>query len=156
MSPRAHARPIAALVVVTVLAAGLLVASPAPAATPADVRYANQVHERVNDVRAGQDRVRLQKHRCLQRFAAKQAQAMARRRQLFHQDLGRVLRACDLRQVGENVAVGPLTPRQQVQQWMDSPPHQANILRRSYRVTGVAARRAGGTWWVAQVFGRRA
>ena len=39
---------------------------------------------------------------------------------------------------------------------MHSEGRRANILSRDYRLVAVAARRgAGGTWYVAQVFGRR-
>jgi uncharacterized protein YkwD len=43
-------------------------------------------------------------------------------------------------EIGENLAWGTgtlSTPRGAVQSWMDSPPHRANILKRSYRELGV-------------------
>ncbi len=43
--------------------------------------------------------------------------------------------------LGENLAWGSgelATPRQIVQAWMDSPGHRANILRRGFRVVGIA------------------
>lgn len=143
------------LLAVAVIVTGALLASPAPAATPAEVKYGNKVHQRVNDVRDNHDLVRLKKNKCLQRFANKQAEKMARDKELVHQDLGKILDACDLRRVGENLVAGPGTPGQQVKVWMGSPPHRANILRKSFRITGVAARKSGGVWWVAQVFGRK-
>ena len=80
---------------------------------------------------------------------------MANQRRLFHQDLGRIQRACGVGFVGENVARGNITANQMVGLWMNSPGHRSNILFRQYRLTGVGARRGGGQWWAAQVFGRK-
>jgi uncharacterized protein YkwD len=38
---------------------------------------------------------------------------------------------------------------------MRSPGHRVNILQPKYRQMSIAARRAGGVWYVAQVFGRK-
>jgi len=143
------------LLVVAVIATGALVASPAPAATPAATKYATKVHQRVNTIRANHGLVRLKKNKCLQRHAAKQAARMAKQRRIFHQDLTKIQEACRMGWVGENVATGNLPPKQIVRMWMNSSGHRANILRKQFRLTGVAARKAGGRWWVAQVFGRR-
>ena len=112
---------------VGVTAAVALSAAPAPAATPAGARYAASVQRIVNDVRADHDRAGLRRNACLQRFANRQANAMAEQRRLFHQDLGRVLRQCGLRAVAENVAVGPRGPRSTVRTWMGSAGHRANM-----------------------------
>ena len=144
------------MLAVAVIVTGALVASPAPAATPAETTYGKKVHQRVNTVRANHDLKRLRKNACLQRFANRQAEAMAKQKRLFHQDLGRIQEACGVGWVGENVIAGSGTPRQQVKRWMKSADHRANILRKQFRITGVAARRSGGVWWVAQVFGRKA
>jgi uncharacterized protein YkwD len=37
-------------------------------------------------------------------------------------------------------------------QWMDSPPHRANILSPDYRVTGLGIYRDGQRIWATQVF----
>jgi uncharacterized protein YkwD len=131
-----------------------LTAAPAPAATPGEVKNSNKIFKRVNDQRENHDRRALNRNKCLQRFANRQAQRMANQRRMFHQDLGPILNACGLRAVGENVAYtsGPATSV--VGAWMRSPDHRANILGR-YRITGVAVRRGGGYWWAAQVFGRK-
>lgn len=94
---------------------------------------------------------------CLQRFAARQAAVMAARRQIFHQDLGPVLRGCGLRMAGENVAAGFASGRGVVRNgWMRSAGHRHNILDSRFQTVRVAARRgANGVWYVAQVFGRR-
>ena len=76
---------------------------------------------------------------------------------MYHQDLGPVMDGCGLSNAGENVAYGYPSGRAVVRRgWMHSEGHRANILSRDYRLVAVAARRDdGGTWYVAQVFGRR-
>jgi uncharacterized protein YkwD len=136
-----------------------LTASPAPAQvaapTPAETTYGTKVFKIVNNIRANHDRVKLKRNDCLQRFANKQARRMANQQRLFHQSLTTIQNTCGVGYVGENVARGNITPRQMVSLWMHSKDHRANILFRKYRITGVAARKAGGQWWVAQVFGRK-
>ncbi len=81
---------------------------------------------------------------------------MANRDQMFHQDLGTVLRTCNLSGVAENVAAGYSTGREAVKAWMHSQYHRENLLEPSYRVLGLAVRRADdGTPYAAQVFGRK-
>jgi uncharacterized protein YkwD len=142
-------------VAVAVVATAALTAAPAPAATPAALKYGTKVFSSINLQRVHHDRAKLQRSKCLQRFANKQAQAMADQQQMFHQDLGRIQRACHVGWVGENVAYGPFAAIGIVQMWMNSPPHKANILSRHFRLTGVAGRWAGGVWWVSQVFGSK-
>lgn len=143
------------LLVVALLSAAALIASPAPAATPSETKYGNKVFTIVNDYRSEHGRAALRRNKCLNRFAAKQAQAMADKGQLFHQDLNKIARACGLGYVGENVVYGAGPAKSTVQMWLQSPPHKKNILNRKYKLTGVAARMGGGYWWVAQVFGRK-
>lgn len=123
----------------------------APATT-----YRKQAVRATNRHRAARHRKRLKSQACLRRMASVQAKRMARKREMFHQDLGTVMRKCGLTMAGENVAYGYTSGRQVVNQgWMRSPGHRANILNRGYRLMGVAAHRGGGRWYVAQVFGRR-
>ena len=143
------------LLAVALAAVVALTAAPAPAATPGEVKYGNKIIKLVNNIRDNHDRVELRKNKCLQRFANRQAARMAKQRRLFHQDLGRIQRACGVGYVGENVARGTISANQMVRLWMNSPGHRANILFREYRLTGVGARKAGGQWWAAQVFGRK-
>lgn len=150
-------RLLTALVTTAFLATGALVSvAPSAHASPA-TEYADQAHRATNKQRAQRDLVRLAKNRCLKRFAAKQASLMASRSDIFHQDLGPILRTCDLSMVGENVAFGFPTGRAVVNRgWMNSPGHRANILQPRYRLMGIAARKNdAGVWFVAQVFGRR-
>jgi uncharacterized protein YkwD len=146
------------LLAVSLVAAAALVASPAPAATPAETKYANKIVERVNDIRANNDRKRLKKNACLKRFAAKRAEYLANHQDtnLPHSPLGPIQKACGVGWVGENLAYGPVAPKQMVKMWMTSTEgHRENILLRQFRLTGVAARKGGGVWWVAQVFGSK-
>jgi len=152
MTNRARVIRLLAVSLATVVA---LTAAPAPAATPAEVRYGNKIIRLVNNIRDSHDRVELRKNKCLQRFANRQAERMATQRRLFHQELGPIQRACGVGYVGENVARGTISAKQMVGLWMNSPGHRANILFRKYRLTGVGARRGGGQWWAAQVFGRK-
>ena len=48
---------------------------------------------------------------CVDRYAEQQAARMAAERRMYHQDLGPILRACNLSAVGENVAYSYLSDR---------------------------------------------
>ncbi len=52
--------------------------------------------------------------------------------------------------VGENIAQGQLTPREAVEDWMNSPGHKANILHKEFNEIGIGLY---GDYWV-QNFGR--
>jgi uncharacterized protein YkwD len=122
----------------------------------AHVRYQRQAHKATNKHRAADGLKELRRTDCVQRFAVRQAKAMAQREARFHQELAPILEACDLRAVGENVAEGYLTGHSVVNNgWMNSPGHRANILNPTYRLMGIGARKgADGRWYVSQVFGR--
>lgn len=133
-----------------------LQAPPAQAASPAAERYAKAAMRATNAVRADHGVRPVRVNTCLKRMAARQAKRMAARRAIYHQDLGVVLRACDLSMVGENVAAGYRSGKGVVRSgWMRSPGHRRNLLDPAFGKVGIAARRAGGRWYVAQVFGRR-
>ena len=144
---RALAAAVAALVV--------LVGNPVPAQAITAGDYAGGAFRATNDRRAAHDLRRLTRGDCVQDYARRQAIRMANQRRMFHQDLGRVLRACNLVAVGENVAYGYPSGRATVRAWMNSPGHRANILNGAYRHMGLAARKSNGVWYVAQVFGKR-
>jgi uncharacterized protein YkwD len=144
-------RVLATVVVALVLA----LAAPATAATP-EQKYAGAAHSATNQERRQEGLKALKQHACLRTFAVRQAKKMATRREIFHQDLGPILRRCDLRSVGENVAYGFSTGRSVVKDgWMESEGHRANILNRGFRLEAIGARKAGGSWYVAQVFGSK-
>ncbi|WP_162598565.1 CAP domain-containing protein [Nocardioides gilvus] len=151
------ASALATTLTVGLLAFGLsaLTAAPAQAASPAS-KYGTAAEKATNRQRAKHDRVKLKASKCLKRYAKSHARKMARKRAIWHQDLGKVLSACDMRMVGENVAAGYRTGRSVVNQgWMKSPGHRENILRREYRRSEVAAVKGeDGRWYAAQLFGR--
>lgn len=149
-----------AIVALLVTAAALTGLAPGPSgavvASP-ESTYAAAAVRATNNARAENDRRALRVSDCLRGFAVRQAAAMAESGSMYHQDLGPVLDGCRLSTAGENVAYGYPSGRAVVRRgWMHSEGHRANILSREYRLVAVAARRdAGGTWYVAQVFGRR-
>ncbi|HEY0889922.1 MAG TPA: CAP domain-containing protein [Nocardioides sp.] len=132
----------------------LFAASPAQAGAGS---YAETAERATNAVRVQHGVRRAKGSDCLRRYAVRQAAKMAARRTIYHQDLGAVLRGCDLSYAGENVAVGFGTGRSVVRQgWMRSAGHRRNILDPRFRKVEVAARKGSdGQWYVAQVFGRR-
>jgi uncharacterized protein YkwD len=60
--------------------------------------------------------------------------------------------------LGENIAAGQRSPEEVVQEWMESPEHRENILKRSYHEIGIGFASEGhssfGRYWV-QEFGAR-
>jgi len=151
--------PHAALAVIITALTTFALAPPLPAqaATPA-ATYAHDAFVATNHQRVRHDRVRLTRSDCLQGFARRQARRMARKEEMYHQDLQKVLDACHLRRVGENVAYGFSSGRSVVDDgWMRSKDHRANILDRRFRRMAIAARKgADGRWYVSQVLGRAA
>ena len=145
--------PILAVVVLL----SLLAPAPAQAGTP-ESRYGAKAVLATNKARADADLRELGVNKCLKRFAVRQAKAMAAQEEMYHQDLGPIMEECGLSNVGENVAYGYPTGRAVVWQgWMQSDGHRANILSRDFRLVAVAGRRSDdGTWYAAQVFGRKA
>jgi uncharacterized protein YkwD len=129
--------------------------APAQAATAEG--YQAAAVRATNAARTAHHLHRLRTDSCLQRHAAAQARRMAAQRRMFHQVIGVPLRACHVRSIGENVAVGYATGRGVVRNgWMKSPPHRANILRRQFRLVAVGARKGGdGRWYVSQLLARR-
>ena len=139
-----------AAVLVSLLLPGAAEASPAS-------EYAAKAVAATNAAREANDRKAFKVDECLRGFAVKQARKMAAAGEIFHQDLGAIMDECGLVTTGENVAYGYPTGRKVVNKgWMRSDGHRANILNPDFKLVAVAARRdEGGTWFVAQVFGRR-
>ena len=119
------------------------------------VRYQRQAHRATNKQRTAIGLIALRRQDCVQRFAIRQAKAMAAREEMYHQQLQPILDKCGLSATGENVAYGFATGRVVVTQgWMKSAGHRANILNPVYRVMGIGARKGDdGLWYVSQVFG---
>jgi uncharacterized protein YkwD len=143
------------LVVPAALLATLLVPGTAEAGPASE--YAAKAVEATNVAREANDRRAFKVDQCLRGFAVKQARKMAAAGKIFHQDLGAIMAECGLVTTGENVAYGYPTGRSVVNQgWMRSEGHRANILNAGFKLVAVAARRdENGTWYAAQVFGRR-
>ena len=121
----------------------------------ASATYEKAVYANTDAQRVKHDRVKLRLSRCLDDFAERQARRMAEQQRLYHQNLGPILRKCNLRMVGENVAYGYPTGKAAVNAWMRSPGHRANLLEKSFRLDGVGAVKGkDGRWYVAQVLGR--
>ena len=131
-------------------------AAPAEAKTPAG-KYAQQAFTATNANRTHNGLKELKPNDCLKHAAVQQAKAMAAQEQMFHQDLGAVLRSCHLNTAGENVAYGYPSGRSVVNDgWMNSEGHRTNILSSSFRLMGIGARKGhDGRWYVSQVFGRK-
>jgi uncharacterized protein YkwD len=142
--------PVVALVLTAALWPAAAQAGPASDYAAAAVTATNQARE-------ANGRTDLKVDDCLHDFALKQARAMANAGEIYHQDLGAIMDTCHLVAAGENVAYGYPTGRSVVNEgWMKSDGHRANILSRSFKLVAVAARRDdSGTWYAAQVFGRR-
>jgi uncharacterized protein YkwD len=150
-------RPLLLTAVLSASPVALLVAFPATAEAGPASDYARAAVRATNAARVEHDRRPLRVVDCLQDFARRQAGAMARQERMFHQDLGPMMERCHLVSAGENVAYGYPTGRSVVNRgWMEFDGHRANILSRGFRLVAVAARRDDdGTWYAAQVFGRR-
>ena len=127
-----------------------------PASASVSATYENDAIAQTNFERAQRDRVKLKKSRCLDRFAEKQARAMAAGHGMYHQSMKTILDECHLSQVGENVAFGYTSGRAVVDAWMHSPDHERNLLNSRHRVIGLGAcQGSDGYWYVSQVFGRK-
>ena len=150
-------RIVALLASLTMLVATGAASAPAQAQTPAG-KYAQQAFAATNANRTHNGVKALKASDCLKRAAVRQAKAMAQQEQIFHQDLGPLMRQCKLNTAGENVAYGYRTGKSVVNDgWMNSEGHRDNILNPSFRLMGIGARKGhDGRWYVAQVFGRRA
>lgn len=141
------------------LTAGLMAGVGAPqaaAATDAAREYGRHAFVASNQARDNHDRGRVRQGDCLEKYAERQARRMAAREKIWHQNLRRILRDCNMNRVGENVAAGFRNGRSVVRRgWMKSSGHRANILDGRFRRMEVAARKGDdGRWYVAQVFGR--
>ena len=127
-----------------------------PASSSVSATYENSTIAHSNSERARRCRVTLTKSTCLDRFAERQARAMAARRSMYHQSMKPILDICRLGQVGENVAFGYTSGKAVVKAWMQSPDHKRNLLNSRHRVIGLGAYQdTDGYWYVSQVVGRR-
>lgn len=155
---RPAARWIALLASIMLIGLGLVVGGPISAAEAAHgAKYEKSAARHTNAERTSRGLVKLRWSSCLDRYAEAQAMRMAQRQSLQHQSLGPILRHCNLRSTGENIAVGYPSGKSVTRAWMNSPHHRENILRKEYRNYGLGAYKdSHGRWWVSHVFGRKA
>jgi uncharacterized protein YkwD len=151
-------RLVALLATAVVLVGTAAAPAQAQGQTRRELRYERQVFAATNGNRSANGVSALRLNDCLNHAAVRQATAMAQREQIFHQDLGRVLRKCKLNTAGENVASGYRSGVSVVNGgWMHSEGHRANILNPSFTLIGIGARLGhNGRWYVSQVFGHKA
>ncbi|WP_286930117.1 MULTISPECIES: CAP domain-containing protein [Aeromicrobium] len=139
------------------VALALVVVPAAPQASAmSNATFGKKLHQQTNTSRAFRDIKKLKYQKCIDRYAQRQANRMAKKRKIYHQDLGPILRACDLSRVGENVATGFTSPKANVKAWLKSPGHRRNMLNRKYTRLGIGVAKAGGRTYTVQVFGRPA
>jgi uncharacterized protein YkwD len=142
-------------VAATLCALSTTLIAPGAHASRADV-YEDQIVIVTNNQRTAHDLLPLRPDPCLASFAQRQAERMAENKRIFHQDLGSILRRCDLSTVGENVAYGYADGRAVVSDgWMRSAGHRENILNATFRLMSVGAVQRNGRWYTAQVLGAR-
>ena len=129
----------------------------AASALPATAEYGEGAFSATNARRVDHDLDKLKHAPCLEKLAARHARRMARQERIWHQDLTKVLDACDMTFVGENVAVGFSSGSDVVNEgWMRSKLHRKNILEKDFRLGEVIARKGDdGRWYACQLFGRR-
>jgi uncharacterized protein YkwD len=156
--PRGLGARLLCCVVVSVALAGQPGSTQAARARSEAGDYAQRAYAATNVERRAADLDALAPQKCLDKAAGRQAKAMAATEHMFHQDIRKLLGACGLSMVGENVAFGYLDGTSVVRDgWMKSPGHRANILNPAFTLMGIGARKGhNGRWYVSQVFGDRA
>lgn len=141
---------------VAVASAVLLVGTVGPAAAVTSGEFQNDAVSATNAERTSRGIEAVSAHKCLQKYAVKQARKQAAQERMFHQNLTPIMKKCGMNHVGENVAYGFDSGEEVVAAWMKSSGHRANILDSTFELIGLAARQSDdGTWYVSQVFGRK-
>lgn len=131
--------------ILVVLVAALALAAPAGAASTAGLTTAERaLLSEMNSVRAGHGLPGLRIDWRLQRAARSHSAAMIRQDFFSHGAFSQRMRASGARGpvFGENLAWGTGSrgsARAMVSQWLASPAHRANLLRRGFARVGVAA-----------------
>lgn len=143
---------------------GLVGSSPASAGPSQADRVESSVITSTNHKRVQRDRRAVRGNACLDRMAESWARHLAQTNTMLHRRLGRVLGACNLSYVSENLARYPVRSRMTAAQvaqatvnaWMRSDVHRHNLLSRTPRVIGVGVARTsnGNYWMVVQNFAR--
>lgn len=115
--------------------------------------YRRRITLETNDERVARGRVSLKWRTCLNRQAQSWADHLARTGTFRHSNLQSVLDRCNLRGVGENLALGYTNPSATIQAWMNSSGHRANMLNRSHRLTGMGMAKGSRGWVTVQLLG---
>jgi uncharacterized protein YkwD len=127
--------------------------------TQQEDRFAARVLALVNNRRRAHGLRPLRVDGCVHGFAGTWAQALARRNELVHSDLNRLMLRCRSSYGAENIAELPpgYTPAALVRLWMHSPAHRHNILSARPTTTGVGVRwdTDRQAWLAVQDFARR-
>lgn len=146
------------ILVALATAVALIVIPTAPASVAVSTgTFDQQLRQQANSARKAHDAKPLRFGRCLDRYAQRQANLMAKQRRMFHQNLQPVLKRCKARTVGENVAHGYPSAKANTRAWMKSPGHRHNLLSRKFTRLGIGvAKDKRGHTYTVQVFGRPA
>ena len=132
-----------------------------PAATPAvaatsTAKMQEQIKTLHNKTRASHKKQALKANTCLQTAAKAQANAQAKAKKMFHQNLRPLLKKCKVSRVGENVAYGYTSAASVHKAWMNSPGHKKNILEGRYNRAGFGVTKGSdGKLYFAVVFGTK-
>jgi uncharacterized protein YkwD len=126
----------------------LVSASPAHAATAPTAaglaKYESNIVKYINEQRVAHGvRPVMLVSACGDRYAESLASKLQNSSTLTHQSMTTLLNGCKAYRVAENIVRGNVTSYTQVQLWMASPTHRANIL--DARLTSVGV---GSTWSV--------
>lgn len=141
---------------VAVASSVLLWGTVGPAAAVTSGEFQKDAVSATNEERTSRGIEAVSAHKCLQKYAVKQARKQAAQERMFHQSLTPIMKKCGMNHVGENVAYGFDSGEEVVAAWMRSSGHRANILDSRFELIGFGARQADdGTWYVSQVFGRK-
>jgi uncharacterized protein YkwD len=144
---RVHRGTVVAALIVT---AALLLCSAMPAqATMTGSEQHMGWH--INSTRAAAGRHSLHLSTPISDIARRHSYAMATSGGLYHSNLSYVLRNYSWSLSGENVGVGPSLDAV-FKAFMNSPPHKANILYRSYERVGIGVYYRNGYYWVTFIF----
>ena len=126
-----------------------------PVAASVSSTYEADVIKYANVERTSRHLGKVSPSSCLDSYAESWARNMAKKRRMYHQELGPILSKCKLSQVGENIAFGYPSGKTVTKAWIASPPHKANLLNKRHRLIGVGAfLDKNGYWWVSEVLGR--
>jgi uncharacterized protein YkwD len=106
----------------------------------------------MNRARASRGAVALDRVYVLRKMADRHSRDMARAGRIFHtSNLTTQLRVVSWSVAGENVGAG-VRLRTLYEAFMDSAPHRANILERSFRRVGIGVHRDDRVIWITLIF----